>query len=228
MKIEGEQIQANFVKRKNRFSIVVKKGDQEFEAFLANPGRLEEILIPGRKLLLRRASGQRKTHFDAIAAFLGEGIVTVDSRLPNALIKEALLAGSLPEFKGYRLVKAEPVFGRGRFDFFLEPACYLEIKGCTLVRNGTALFPDAPTLRGRRHLEELVAAHREGCRAAIIFVVQRDDALVFRPNWEMDPAFGQTLLHAFLDGVEVQVHTTRYQEGEVKLKRRLALRLEND
>ncbi len=228
MMIEGELIQANFVKRNSRFSIAVKKDGQIFQAFLANPGRLEEILIPERRMLLRKAGGQRKTHFDAIAAFLGEDIVTIDSRLPNALIKEALLAGSIPEFQGYHLAKTEPTYGRGRFDFFLEPACYLEVKGCTLVRDQVALFPDAPTLRARRHLEELAAAHREGFRAVIIFVIQRDDALVFSPNWKMDPAFGQALCQAFRTGVEAQAHTTHYQDGTVRLKRRLALRLENE
>jgi len=88
--------------------------------------------------------------------------VPIDSRLPNALIKEALLAGTIPEFCGDSLANAEPAYGRGRFDFFLEPACYLEVKGCTLVRDGAALFLDAPTSRGRRHLEDLTATHREG------------------------------------------------------------------
>jgi sugar fermentation stimulation protein A len=113
MRMEGELIQADFVKRKNRFSISVRKDGREFEAFLANLASWK-ILIPGRRLLLRRANGQRKTNFDAIAAFQGEDTATTDSRLPNALIKEALLAGYIPEFQGYRLAKAEPTYGAGK------------------------------------------------------------------------------------------------------------------
>lgn len=233
MKLEGELVRAVFLERRSRFSVTVERDGKKFEAFLANSGRLREILIPGRRLLLRSALcqsalGRRRTGFDVLGAFLEEGFVTIDSRLPNALVKEALLAGSLPEFRGYRLVRDEPAFGRGRFDFLLDPSCLLEVKGCTLVRKGVALFPDAPTLRGRRHLEELAHAKRAGHRACVIFVVQREDAGIFRPNWETDPGFGLALCRAVEDGVEAFIRASRCRAGELRLTRRLLLQLSMD
>lgn len=228
MKLEDELVPAIFLERRSRFSVAVEKEGKEFEAFLANSGRLREILIPGRRLLLRSVHNQtvrerRKTGFDVLGAILDGSLVTIDSRLPNALVKEALLGGSLPDFRGYRLVRAEPAFGRGRFDFLLEPSCFLEVKGCTMVRDKVALFPDAPTLRSRRHLEELAWAKRAGHRACVIFVVQREGAKVFRPNWETDPAFAQALGGAMDAGVEAFAYASHCRAGELKITRKLDL-----
>ncbi|HUI39977.1 MAG TPA: DNA/RNA nuclease SfsA [Methanothrix sp.] len=226
MKLEGELVPAVFLERRSRFSVVVARNGKKFEAFLANSGRLKEILVPGRKLLLRAVYDrpERKTGFDLFGAILDGSLVTIDSRLPNALVKEAILGSSLPEFCGYRLVKDEPVFGRGRFDFLLEPSCFLEVKGCTLVRDGVALFPDAPTLRGRRHLDELARAKQEGHRACVIFVVQRDDTEVFRPNWDTDPAFAQALIRAMAGGgVEAFAYASRCLAGELNITQKLNL-----
>ncbi len=238
MKLEGELVPAVFLERRSRFSVAVERDGREFDAFLANSGRLREILVPGRRMLLRSAldrssngrsaRGGRRTGFDVLGAFLEEGFVTIDSRLPNALVKEALLAGSLPEFRGYRLVREEPAFGSGRFDFLLEPSCFLEVKGCTLVRNKVALFPDVPTLRGRRHLEELAQAKRAEHRACVIFVVQREDAETFRPNWATDPGFGHALTRAVEAGVEAFAYASGCSAGELKIRRRMHLQLSMD
>jgi len=228
MKLEGELVHAIFLERRSRFSVVVERKGEEFEAFLANSGRLKEILVPGRRLLLRAVPNRsvqerRKTGFDVLGAFLDGSLVTIDSRLPNALVKDALLGGNLREFRGYRLVKKEPAFGKGRFDFLLEPSCFLEVKGCTLVRDGVALFPDAPTLRGWRHLDELARAKRAGYRACVIFVVQREGAKVFRPNWETDQAFAQALGEAIDVGVEAFAYASRCLSGELMITRKLNL-----
>ncbi len=238
MKLGKDLVSAIFVKRMNRFLVAVERDGEEFEAFLANSGRLREILVSGRRLLLRSACdrfmsgrsahGKRRTGFDVLGAFLEESFVTIDSRLPGALVKEALLAGSLPEFRGYHLIRGEPAFGRGRFDFLLEPSCFLEVKGCTLVRHRVALFPDAPTLRGRRHLEELAQGRKAGYRACVIFVVQREDAEVFRPNWETDPGFGQALTGAMDAGVEAFAYASCCQAGELKIARRMIVQLSID
>lgn len=148
----------------------------------------------------------RKTRFDLIGVVYRGLRVSLDSRMPNRLVHEALRTGDLEELAGYAVIQPEYGYGRTRFDFLLaneHARCVLEVKSCTLVRDGVALFPDAPTVRGRRHVRELVKATREGYRECMRFVVQRADADVFIPHIEDDPAFGHALraLYAVLDGV---------------------------
>jgi len=175
-------------------------------AHLPNPGRLREILVPGRRLLLRPAgNGSRKTRWTAVGADLSGMLVSLDSTLPNRFVPGALAAGAIPPFRGWEIVAKEPKLGAGRSDFLLvrgKRKLFLEVKSVTLVEDGVALFPDAPTDRGRRHLRELVGAVREGIRAAILFVVQRPDAHRFGPNMTTDPAFAETFWKALEQGVE--------------------------
>ena len=109
----------------------------------------------------------------------------------------------------------------GRFDFLLDPKCFVEVKSCTLVKNEVALFPDAPTARGRRHLLEMSGALKQGYRCVIIFVVQRDDAHVFRPDSETDTEFGKALQDACRSGVEAIAYTARYEDRLIELVRRI-------
>jgi sugar fermentation stimulation protein A len=219
MRIEGMLSWARFISRTSRFTVLVDQGGQRFECYLANPGRLRELLIPDRKLLLRRACGNRKTKFDVIGAQVESQVVTIDSRIPNELMREAFQAEKLPEFRGYRYVRSEPRFGASRLDFLLEGErpCLVEVKSCTLVRDGTALFPDAPTTRGLRHLTELCDALNKGYRACIVFVVLRNDAVNFMPNWETDPKFSLKLHDVCSQGVEAIAYTTNYEERAIEL-----------
>ena len=223
MRIVGDLIWARFLERTSRFTVVAERDGTLLDCFLANPGRLKELLVPGHGLLLRCAAlgDSRKTGFDVIGVCLKGKVVTIDSRIPNALIEEALNARSLREFKGYSVVKTEPAFGSGRFDFLLDPKCFVEVKSCTLVKNGVALFPDAPTARGRRHLLEMVQALRQGYRCVVIFVVQRDDARVFRPNSDTDPEFSKALQDACSSGVEAIAYTAMYEDRLIELVRRI-------
>ena len=223
MRIVGDLIWARFLERTSRFTVIAERDGRLLDCFLANPGRLKELLVRGHSLLLRSATfgGSRKTGFDVIGVCLNGKVVTLDSRIPNALIEEALCAGSLREFLGYRVVRSEPAFGSGGFDFLLEPKCFVEVKSCTLVKNGVALFPDAPTARGRRHLLEMIEALRQGYRCVIIFVVQRDDAMVFRPNSDTDPEFSKALQKACSSGVEAIAYAARYADRLIELGRRI-------
>lgn len=223
MRIFGDLIRAKFIERTSRFTVIAERDGKLLDCFLANPGRLKELLVPGHGLLLRLAApgGTRKTDFDVIGVCLKGKVITIDSRIPNALIEEALCAGSLREFIGYKVVRSEPAFGSGRFDFLLDPKCFVEVKSCTLVKNGVALFPDAPTARGRRHLLELIEALKQGYRCVIIFIVQRDDARVFRPNSDTDPEFSKALQDACSYGVEAIAYTTRYEDRLIELVRRI-------
>jgi sugar fermentation stimulation protein A len=179
--------------------------------------------VPGRPVLLGQADlPHRKTKYDLLMVESGRALVSVDARLPNKLVHEALAASQMPEFIGYETVHREVPYGVSRLDLMLEgdgPRCFVEVKSATLVHEGVALFPDAPTQRGRRHVEELTRAAQERKRAAIVFVVQREDAVAFAPNDEADPAFGQTLREAVKAGLEVYAYLCRVSRDEVMLDR---------
>jgi len=229
--------------------VEVEHQGRRLECYLADPGKLADILTPKRMLLLHSTASQgavpgesgtlspdrnilprgvperRRTGYDVLAARMEEGIALIDSRLPNRLVREALLVGALPEFRNLRYMQAEPPFGGGRLDFYLEPGCYLEVKGCTLVKDGLALFPDAPTLRGARQMLELQRAKEMGYRACVLFVVGRGGAKAFRPHWEMDPAFARALQSAWRSGVEVMARSAKCRDREILLAERMAVEL---
>jgi sugar fermentation stimulation protein A len=186
--------------------------DEVVEAHLADPGRLRELLIPGRRVWLRRAvpAPGRRTHWTAVLVESpdGNGLVSVDTTLPNRLIRAALQAGALDEFAGWRLERHEVLLGRSRLDFLLADGngrrLALEVKSVTLVEDGVALFPDAVTARGVRHLRELERISREpGWEAAVLFVAQRPDARRILAAAEIDPAFAAALADAMHQGVRV-------------------------
>ncbi len=226
LKIEGEMVRARFLSRNNRFSVLAEladggRGEGGFECHLPNPGRLKELLVPGAELLFRPAKNpdRRKTKFDVFAAVADAGAVVVDLQVANTIMREASGFGELPRFSGYELVKSEPAYGKGRLDFLLagEKLCLVEVKSCTLVRDGIALFPDAPTERDRRHLMELLRARKEGYRATVVFVIPREDAELFVPNDETDPDFGSALREAAVGGVEAIAFSARYRDGYIEL-----------
>ncbi|MBI2918208.1 MAG: DNA/RNA nuclease SfsA [Chloroflexi bacterium] len=209
---KGKQL-GYFVERVNRFTVQVSLDGQQVRAHLANSGRLRELLTPGRPLYLVPRSGPgRRTHYDVALAQVGDVLVSMDARLPSKLVQEALSVRALPPFLEYTIVHPEFRYGHSRLDFLLEgrtPRCLLEVKSVTLVQGGRALFPDGPTARGRRHLEELARACAEGWRAAVVFMVQRPDAIAFGPNDSTDPEFGQVLRRVARQGVEVYSYRCR-------------------
>jgi sugar fermentation stimulation protein A len=222
MEFEGRRRWGTFLERPNRFTAVVDFDGRREQCFLPNPGRLKELLLPGARVLLleREGSRNRKTRYDlTLVLYRGEPI-SVDARLPNRLVREALEGGRLIPFHGYSRIQAEAPWGQSRVDFLLEGrggSCLLEVKSCTLVRDGRALFPDAVTERGRRHCRELVGALQRGYRAAVLFVIQRSDASLFSPNDAADPAFGKALRHAAALGVEVFAFRCRVTERGISL-----------
>ena len=228
MRIDGDLVEARFLARDNRFRVTVEADEGPVWAHLPNSGRLDELLVPGhRVLLVRRSAPNRKTRYDLSLVQLAGQWISVDSRLPNDLVVEALLAGRLAPFVGYPDVSREVVFGRSRLDFLLEAPgkspCLIEVKSVTLVVDGLACFPDAVTLRGRRHLRELEAAIERGYRSAAIFVVQRGDAIGLRPHDESDPNFGRVLREVASRGVEVYAYACSVEPGRVEITHSLPL-----
>jgi sugar fermentation stimulation protein A len=185
-------------------------GGRLVEAHLADPGRLKELLLPGQRVWLRpAASHNRKTAWSAVLVESpdGTGLVSVDTGMPNRLIRQALETGALPEFDGWSLERAEWPYGRSRIDFLLargERHLALEVKSVTLVEDGVALFPDAVTTRGARHVRELAElASQDGWEAAILFVLQRPDAHRIEAARSIDPGFADALAEARAAGVRV-------------------------
>lgn len=211
--IPGPLRPARFVDRPNRFILranIEPEGDL-ITAHLADPGRLKELLIDGTQVFVRRAEAgvTRKTEWTAALVSAPNGaLVSLDTTLPNRLIRTALEQDSIPELEGWTLERPEVPIGRSRFDFLLQnpmgEQLVLEIKSVTMVQKGVGLFPDAPTERGTRHLEKLIEiAARPGWYGAVLFVVQRIDAEKVAAAGGIDPVFARALDEARAAGVRV-------------------------
>lgn len=231
VEIQGNLVPGHFLARDNRFRVTVEVDGQPVWAHLPNSGRLGELLVSGRRLLLvERPSVGRKTGYDLSLVEVDGRWVSVDARLPNDLVEESLRAGRLAPLRGYVSVQREVTRGSSRFDFLLagpgRAPCLVEVKSITLVVNGLGCFPDAVTERGRRHVKELAEAVSAGHRAAVVFCVQRDDAVGVRPHDESDPGFGRALRAAAQSGVEVYAYACRVEPGRVEISHQLPVRLD--
>lgn len=187
---------------------------------LADPGRLEELLIPGVELYLRPAApgSGRKTCYSTILVRQGEILVSLVSALPNQFVGEELAARRLPLLRNSQLIRPEVSVGKHRFDFLLEQGgkpFYLEVKSVTYVENGVARFPDAVSERAARHADALAGLARSGIATGILFVCQRQDADCFRPFVDRDPRFAAALATAGRAGVRINCITTRVTLEEI-------------
>jgi sugar fermentation stimulation protein A len=229
IKIEGRTLRGVFQERPNRFLTLVKVEDRILPSFLPNAGRMHDLLTPGTEVTLREVLKEdRKTDYDLIGVFHNGQVVSVDSRVPNKMALEALRNGDIEELPEYDVIKPEYGYGHTRFDFFLaneHESCLLEVKSCTLVKDGVALFPDAETERGRRHVRDLIKAKKEGYRACVLFVIQRTDARVFAPNDETDPEFGKVLRDAAVEGVGVYAYYSELIGNKITLKGKVKVEL---
>ncbi|MHA1926247.1 MAG: DNA/RNA nuclease SfsA [Candidatus Thorarchaeota archaeon] len=225
MVAEGEVTEALLIDRPNRFLGRVEIEGNVVEVFIPNPGRMYELMIPGKHVFLRRKSGtHRKTEYDMIGVWHDDVLISIDTNLPNRFMKEKLMNRELEWFLPYEVVTPEPRIYEGRFDFRLDGsmgAIFIEVKSCTLVEEGHALFPDAPTERGARHLRNLVRALQEGIakRAAVVFIIQRPDAILFSPKADTDPQFAQELDNAHKHGVEIYPIVTEVKDWSLEYQR---------
>lgn len=205
-------VKGKFISRPNRFVAEVEINGEAVSAHVKNTGRCRELLIPGAVVYLEDFSGRmgsRRLRYSLICVMKGDTIVNMDSQAPNRVVREALQSGAvrLPEMGVLRKIKAETPYGSSRLDFYAEDRdgkkALVEVKGVTLEKNGTAMFPDAPTERGVRHIEELCKAASEGYCAVIIFVIQMQGISLFTPNCETHPEFGEALHKAASCGVHI-------------------------
>ena len=193
---------AVFLDRPNRFVAHVELGGKTETVHVKNTGRCKELLRPGAKVILSKSGNpSRKTAYDLIGVYKdGTRLFNIDSQAPNRVVGEWL------QTQGFTLVKPEYTFGGSRIDFYMERGSerwLLEVKGCTLERDGVGFFPDAPTERGVKHLRELTKAAGQGWRCAVAFVIQTEGLTEVRPNMETHPAFGDALSDAAAAGVQV-------------------------
>ncbi len=228
MKHPQPLIPAQFLRRDNRFRATVLVEGQEAWAHVPNSGRLADMFVPGRPIYLHPVDQpHRKTPYDLKLVQMPEALVSIDARLPNPIFAEAVAAGKLPEFP-YLHIQPEVRYRESRLDFRLEGeqgVCWVETKSVTLIEQGVAWFPDVPTARGSRHLRELLHLTEAGDRAAVVFIIQREDAEAFAPAASVDPLFAETLAQVARAGVEVRAYACRVTLEEIVLERPVPVRL---
>lgn len=202
-----------FISRPNRFIAKVTVNGREETVHVKNTGRCRELLPRGARVILEKAppadsskAPRRKTQYDLIAVYKNGMLINMDSQSPNKAAMEFI-----PQlFKKVTYIRPETVFGSSRFDFYIEAGerrIFMEVKGCTLEDNGVCRFPDAPTERGLKHINELVTAAKSGYEAYILFVIQMERAKYFTPNRETHPQFADALKAASENGVNVLAYT---------------------
>lgn len=230
MIIEEKTVKARFISRPNRFKAFVDIDGEETVVHVPNTGRCREILLPGTPVVLREGKNEnRKTKYDLIAGYKEGRIINIDSQIPNKVVEEALKDGAIENLRSYTRIEREKTFGNSRFDFKLhdedENIYYLEVKGVTLEEEGVAMFPDAPTERGRKHLKELVEAKVCSKGAGVLFLIQMKDAKCFKPHDDRDGLFGQALREASRNGVEIMAYKCDVGEDHIKLTERVPVLL---
>lgn len=218
---------ASFISRPNRFVAYVDIDGEETACHVKNTGRCRELLTSGADVYLEESDNpQRKYKYSLVTVRKGERLVNMDSQAPNKMVGEWLRKGGL--FKDIKLLKAECTYKKSRFDFYCEyedKKAFIEVKGVTLERDGVVLFPDAPTERGTKHINELVECMNEGYEAYIIFAVQMENVLYFTPSKDNDPKFSEALIRAAEKGVNIIALDSTVSEESIIINNRIDVKL---
>ena len=221
-----KMVKGSFLARPNRFIAHVDIGGREKVCHVKNTGRCRELLPVGAEVWCQEFDDpKRKTKYDLITVRKGERLINMDSQAPNKAAGEWLQAGGLGEITHLR---AETTHGDSRFDFSFEKdgkICFLEVKGVTLENDGVCAFPDAPTVRGVKHLQGLTKAAGEGYGAYVLFVIQMENVKYLHPNDTTDPAFGDALREAANAGVTVLAMDCTVTENAMALRSPVEVRL---
>ena len=215
-------VEGKFVDRPNRFIAHVEINGQVETVHVKNTGRCKELLLPGVKVVLEKASNpNRKTKYDLVAVYKKNfGLINMDSQAPNKVVAEWLSG------QDFSYIKPEYTYGNSRIDFYMEkqigtqekPERYLmEVKGCTLEIDGQGYFPDAPTERGVKHLGELAKAAQEGYHAIMAYVIQMEGIQQVKPNIATHPAYGEAVNKALAAGVKILFFCTSVKPQELKI-----------
>lgn len=220
-------VKAIFRNRANRFIAEVEIDGEIVKAHLPNTGRCKELLIDGTTVYLKPSDNpNRKTKYSLYLIENNGALVAMYSQQASKIVIDAILNEKVKELSDYDIVEAEKTIGNSRIDIYLAnldndnnpiDETYVEVKSVTLIKDGIAQFPDAPTERGRKHLEELISLKKEGIRAVVFFLIEHPNGNSFRPNWENDPKFSQTLNKTYSEGVEILVYKTENTLESIEL-----------
>ena len=212
-------MKAIFLCRPNRFIAHIEVDGREEVCHVKNTGRCRELLTDRATIYVEHHDNpNRKTKYSLIAVEKGDLLINMDSQAPNKVVGEWLLEKE--PFGKVKLLKPECTYGSSRFDFYLETEAekiFIEVKGVTLEEDGIVRFPDAPTERGIKHLEELRACVEAGYKAAVIFVVQMEGMQHFEPNEKTHPQFGEALRQARKAGVEVLAYGCKVTPSSLEI-----------
>lgn len=219
-------IKGTFISRPNRFIGEVEINGQIENVHVPNTGRCKELLIKGVTVFLIPSNNpNRKTKYTLHFVLNRGELVSIYSQEANSIVYDAIVNNKIKELSTYSFYKKEKTIDNSRIDIYLsnkkrdslENECFIEVKGVTLVKKDVALFPDAPTERGTKHLKELIKLKKEGYRACVFFLIQHPIAKSFKPNWENDPIFSKTLNEAYNEGVEILVYKCKNTLEKIEL-----------
>lgn len=210
----GPLTTARFRDRPNRFIAIIDVEGTEYRCHVADTGRMRELLTPDRLLLVAKNRPGMKTAYKLVAARMEEGWVLLNTQAHPAITKKAIEAGVLgftPE-----KVKGEVTYGESRLDFLVDDHFFIELKTSNLLLEGECRFPDAPTIRGVKHLRSLMKAKEEGYRTAVLIMGTRNGK-AFRPNAPKDPLFDETFKEALKAGVEYHGFRVRVDDETLQV-----------
>jgi len=231
MKVNQQLIPGILIRRYKRFLADIQLSDGRFiTAHCPNTGSMLSCNIPGSEVLLSyHQNPKRKYAYTWEMITVNSIWVDINTNVPNKLVYEAIVENKIPELTGYQEILREQKVGENsRLDLMLrdnKKVCYIEVKNVTLVEKGMALFPDAVTVRGTKHLQELTGLRENGHRAVIFFVIQREDCEYFTPADHIDPVYGRKLREAHSRGVEILPYRAIVTPEEIKLDRKLGFNL---
>lgn len=214
-------VEGVFLERPNRFIAKVLIDGNPETVHVKNTGRCKEILTEGTKIFLQKSNNpNRKTKYSLISAYKKDMLINIDSQVPNEVVHEAILQNKVPELIDLNYVKREQKYKNSRFDIYFERGTvkgFIEVKGVTLEKDGLSMFPDAPTKRGTKHLEELMDAIANGYEGYLFLLIQMDDIHKFTPNYITDETFAKTLMKANDAGVKILCYNSLVTRNEITI-----------
>lgn len=217
-------VKGRFLARPNRFVAYVEIDGREEICHVKNTGRCRELLVQDCTVYLDKAKNpDRKTKYDLVAVEKGQRLINMDSYAPNIAAGE-FLTKNFPEC----IIKPEYTYGKSRFDFYIEDnirKILLEVKGVTLEQDGVVMFPDAPTERGLKHVNELISCIKDGYEAYLLFVIQMDKVKYFTPNYGTHPEFGKALKKASREGVKLLAYDCAVTPDGMEIKSPVCIKL---
>ncbi len=227
MQINSPCHYGTLIKRYKRFLADIKLESGEIvTAHCPNPGSMKTCAEPGWRVMLTDSQNpKRKLRYTWEMVHNGKCWIAINTQLTNKIVKEAIEQEQIPELKGYEKIITEKKYGQNsRIDILLQSSgelCYIEVKNVTLLKDNSYQFPDAVTERGLKHLNELLMMKKQKQRAVMFFLIQRNDAEIFKPCYEIDPKYAQKLQSVYNQGVEILAYVTKVSPSEITISHKV-------